>query len=224
MIDESLMRPEERAAFTLQALYRRWGYLPFRMSRFEEYDFYARNKDFLVSDRIITFTDSRGRLLALKPDVTLSIIKSGADQPGCRQKLCYSEKVFRAAGGMGEFKEITQAGLECIGDLDSYDSYEVIALAERSLREISGESILSFSHLGILKSLLKALGAEEAEQAELLKLIAARSVHELAGLFERRGWDGEHLRELNELLALGGYYTELYTRQYEDEATADVLG
>ena len=63
MIDESLMRPEERAAFTLQALYRRWGYLPFRMSRFEEYDFYARNKDFLVSDRIITFTDSRGRAL-----------------------------------------------------------------------------------------------------------------------------------------------------------------
>ena len=53
------------------------------MSRFEEYDFYARNKDFLVSDRIITFTDSRGRLLALKPDVTLSIIKSGSDRQGC---------------------------------------------------------------------------------------------------------------------------------------------
>ncbi len=26
-----------------------------------------------------------------------------------------------------------------------------------------------------------------------------------------------------ELLALNGYYRELYTRQYEDEATADVL-
>ena len=97
MIDESLMRTEERAAFALQALYRRSGYLPFRMNRFEEYDFYARNKDFLVSDRIITFTDSRGRLLALKPDVTLSIIKSGSDRPGCKQRLCYSEKVFRAS-------------------------------------------------------------------------------------------------------------------------------
>ena len=28
----------------------------------------------------------------------------------------------------------------------------------------------------------------------------------------------------DELLALGGYYKDLYTRQYEDEATADVLG
>ena len=28
----------------------------------------------------------------------------------------------------------------------------------------------------------------------------------------------------SELLALGGYYKELYTRQYEDEATQSVLG
>ena len=30
------------------------------MSKFEEYDLYVRNKDFLVSDRMITFTDARG--------------------------------------------------------------------------------------------------------------------------------------------------------------------
>ena len=195
MIDESLMRPEERAAFTLQALYRRWGYLPFRMSRFEEYDFYARNKDFLVSDRIITFTDSRGRLLALKPDVTLSIIKSGADQPGCRQKLCYSEKVFRAAGGMGEFKEITQAGLECIGDLDAYDSFEVTALAVRSLSLLGGDYVLNLSHLGLLNALLSALGEDGALTRQAAQCIAGRSVHELEALCRGAQLPEETVRE-----------------------------
>ena len=77
MIDETLLKNEERAAIELRSLYRRYGYLPYKMSKFEEYELYIRNKDFLVSDRIITFNDTSGRLLALKPDVTLSIIKNG---------------------------------------------------------------------------------------------------------------------------------------------------
>ena len=42
----------------LQALYERSGYSRYKMSKFEEYDLYARNKDFLVSDTIITFTEN----------------------------------------------------------------------------------------------------------------------------------------------------------------------
>ena len=89
-MNETYFKPEERAAFSLRELYRGYGYLPYKMSKFEEYDLYVRNKDFLVSDRIITFTDMGGSLLALKPDVTLSIIKNGEDIPGCKQKVCYN--------------------------------------------------------------------------------------------------------------------------------------
>ena len=87
MLDENLLRSEEAAVFRLRDLYRRHGYLPYRMSKFEEYDLYVRNKDFLVSDRVITFNDTNGKLLALKPDVTLSIIRSGEDVPGVKQSL-----------------------------------------------------------------------------------------------------------------------------------------
>lgn len=41
------------------------------MSRFEEYDLYVRNKDFPISDRIITFSGEGGKRMALKPDATL---------------------------------------------------------------------------------------------------------------------------------------------------------
>ena len=76
MIDEKLLKNEEKAIFNLRSLYRRYGYSPFKMSKFEEYDLYVRNKDFLVSDRVITFNDTNGKLMALKPYVTLSIIKN----------------------------------------------------------------------------------------------------------------------------------------------------
>ena len=76
MIDEKLLKSEERAIFNLRSLYRKYGYAPFKMSKFEEYDLYVRNKDFLVSDRVITFNDTNGKLMALKPDVTLSIVKN----------------------------------------------------------------------------------------------------------------------------------------------------
>ena len=117
MIDDKILKNEEKAVFALRSLYKRYGYLPFKMSKFEEYDLYLKNKDFLVSDRVITFNDVSGKLLALKPDVTLSIIKNTRDMPGVKQKVYYNENVYRVSSDTGHFGEIMQAGLECIGDM-----------------------------------------------------------------------------------------------------------
>ena len=118
MQNDQLLKNEERAVIALRALYQSYGYLPYKMSRFEEYELYARNKDFLLSDRVITFTDTNGRLMALKPDVTLSILQKGEENPGCKRKVCYNENVYRVSRRSGQFKEIMQTGLECIGDVD----------------------------------------------------------------------------------------------------------
>ena len=76
MIDEKYLKKEEKVIYSLRSLYGKYGYIPFNMSKFEEYELYVKNKDFLVSDSVITFNDTNGKLLALKPDVTLSIIKN----------------------------------------------------------------------------------------------------------------------------------------------------
>lgn len=44
----------------LNQLYEEYGYRKFRMSKFEDYDLYAQNKDFLKKGHIITFTDRDG--------------------------------------------------------------------------------------------------------------------------------------------------------------------
>lgn len=83
--EDKALKADERFVFELRSLYRSYGYTHYRMSKFEEYDLYVRNKDFLSSSGIITFTDTNGKLMALKPDVTLSIIKNLSSQTGVRR-------------------------------------------------------------------------------------------------------------------------------------------
>ena len=92
-METGLRLKKEEVVLRLRELYRRYGYLPYKMSKFEEYDLYVRNKSFLVSDNILTFTDIDGKLMALKPDVTLSIVKNSRDIPGHVQRLYYDENV-----------------------------------------------------------------------------------------------------------------------------------
>ena len=130
---------EEKVISDFSRICERRGYSQYRMNKFEEYDLYVRNKDFLVSDSVITFTDTSGKLMALKPDVTLSIIKNGKDIPGEIQKVYYNESVYRVSKHTHSFREITQVGLEAIGAVDEYTIYEVLRLACESLGAISQE-------------------------------------------------------------------------------------
>ena len=138
---ENVMKYEERIVFALREMFRRHGYQQFKMRKFEEYDLYARNKDFLVSDNIITFTDLNGALMALKPDVTLSIVRSSRDGAGV-QKVYYNENVYRVSAAARGFREILQTGIECIGDVDDFCIAETLQLAIESLRHISPDCVL----------------------------------------------------------------------------------
>ncbi len=176
------LRPEERAALNLRSLYESRGYSFYRMSRFEEYDFYADKKDFLTSKSILTFTDINGKLMALRPDVTLSIIKHIKNSEGV-QKFYYDEKVYRVPKNADSFREISQAGIECVGELSSKDVCEVLELALESLRAIAGgrKFILDVAHAGIVATLL-AGAADEPNKSEILKCIAAKNIHGLKNL------------------------------------------
>lgn len=179
-MSQTVLKEEERIAFALRALYRKYGYLPYKMNKFEAYDLYAFNKDFLVGDGVITFNDTDGKLLALKPDVTLSIIKNTADES--ERKVYYHENVYRISGETKQFKEIPQIGLERIGDVDAYVVYETVMLALKSLAEISTEYALDISHLGVLAAVLDDICVDEAFKKQAMHFIAEKNVHELTAL------------------------------------------
>ena len=211
-MNTTYLKPEERAVYALRELYRGYGYLPFKMSKFEEYDLYVRNKDFLVSDRIITFTDMGGKLLALKPDVTLSIIKNGEDRPGEKQKVCYNENVYRVSGSTHHFKEILQMGLECIGDLDSYDICEVLTLAAASLATVSDSYVLDISHMGILSAMLDEITADGDTRREIARCIAEKNTHDLTRLCAEAGVGKTDTAALCDFVSIYGDMDTVLTR------------
>lgn len=212
MIDEKLLKNEEKAVFSLRSLYRKYGYLPFKMSKFEEYEIYIRNKDFLVSDRVITFNDTNGSLLALKPDVTLSIIKNGEDVPGCKQKLCYSENVYRVSESTHNFKEIMQTGLECIGDIDLYDIYEVTSLAAQSLAMISDSFVLEMSHLGIISAVLDEISTDESFRRGVMEFISEKNAHDLRRLCNDYGVAPDAALRLENFIKVYGKRNDVLAR------------
>ena len=212
MMEEKLLKSEEKAAFDLRALYRSYGYLPFKMSKFEEYDLYVRNKDFLVSDRVITFNDTNGKLMALKPDVTLSIIKNTADVKGVKQKMYYNENVYRVSQRTNQYKEILQAGLECVGDIDSYDLFETVLLAAKSLALISRDFVLDVSHMGILSAVLDEIGGNEQVRRMAASYVADKNRHDLKALCAAEGITEEQTEKLLCFIDIYGNMTEVLER------------
>ena len=204
------MKPEaleldfsEQIIFNLRALYSRHGYTRFRMNKFEEYDLYSGNKEFLLSDHVLTFTDGSGKLMALKPDVTLSIVKSSRDDPEGLQKLYYHENVYRTDKN-GSYKELMQVGLECIGAVDNAAMSQVLALAVESLGTIHPEAVLNVSHLGLLEQVMDGMALPGNRRKALLDFIGEKNLHELTALCRSCGVEETAINRLCRLVQLTG--------------------
>lgn len=206
---EIILTREETLVHELRALYSRYGYRPYRMSKFEEYDLYANNRSFLPAGGVITFTDTNGRLMALKPDVTLSIAKNLGGAPGEPVRVYYDESVYRAPDRQLGFQEITQAGLEYLGEVDDYAMGEVVMLAARSLAAIAPGCVLDLSHMGYVNGLIGALGVSEPVRAELLRAISGRNAHGIREICAGAGAAGAPAERLCRAVGLYGPVREL---------------
>ena len=230
-MDTYVMSREELVSYQLRTLYSRYGYSQYKMSKFEEYDLYVRNKNFLVSDNVITFTDHSGRLLALKPDVTLSIVKSGRDVPGKVSRIYYNENVYRTAPGSRDFREITQIGLECIGELDTYLVSEVLTLAAKSLKRAgqyisffqSPDYVLELSHLDVVSCLLDSLTVNDEVKSELLSCIGEKNVHDMARICRESSVDEARASALQTLVTTYGTPDEVLPVAEENETLREAV-
>lgn len=203
-MEKFILSGEEQAVFALRSLYKKYGYAQYKMSKFEEYDLYAKNKDFLVSDNVITFTDTDGKLMALKPDVTLSIIKNDKDNPDSIKKVFYNEHVYRVSKGTKSFKEIMQIGLECVGAVDEYSVVEVLYLAGQSLKQISNDCVLDISHLGVIKSVLDYAGLNESAKEKIVLCLSQKNLQGVQAVANEQGLSEQKTALLEKLVTTYG--------------------
>ncbi|MBE6541933.1 MAG: hypothetical protein E7672_05755 [Ruminococcaceae bacterium] len=208
---ENILRKEEKTIFDLRALYEAYGYKKYKMSKFEEYDLYAENKSFLAEGNIITFNDTHGKLLALKPDVTLSIVKNAVN--GTVLKEYYNENVYRAIDG--EYREIMQVGLESIGSDDLFSTCEVILLAKKSLEKISDKYILDLSNAAFVSGLFEDSDIPYDVREKLLECVAGKNTHDIDRIANENGLSADISDKLKGIAQLYGTFESVIDKARE---------
>ena len=205
-MDEFLatLSKEDSLTYELSMLYKQWGYKEYRMAKFEEYSFYSDNRDFLSGKGILAFNNSYGRLMALKPDITLSIVKN-AKLSGALTKLYYNESVFRMTDSSMDYKEIKQTGVEILGaKIDEYLATEVLMLAAKSLKTIDKDFVLCVSHMAFIPSLLAELDISANTKKDIINCIKGKNIHDLRSICEKCGVESEKTDILATLAAVNG--------------------
>ena len=204
------------AAKELNRLYEKYGYKKFKMSKFEPYELYVENKNFLNSNQVISFTDLDGELLALKPDVTLSIMKSGLGQG----RIYYNENVYRPKDR--HFRESAQTGIEYIGKLNVYAEAEVIMLAVKSLKLFSDEIRIRISDVGLLSDIFEKLSITDT--GRILRLFETKNVAELDVLVSAGEIDENKAEILKNLVNLYRPFEEGVKRLADESLIGGLLG
>lgn len=191
----------EQIPLKLRGIYEKYGYQKYRMGKFEPYDLYRENKNFLKSKSIITFTNANGRLMALKPDVTISIVKNTKDET-TSQKLYYNENVFRMEYGSHEYSEISQMGIEYIGGDVGYAEAEVVTLAIKSLAAIGSSFRLNFNHMGYITALLDSIFLLSEAKEQILKAIKHKSLHDIVMIARSFSIDEDRIAALYDVAGI----------------------
>ncbi len=142
--------------------------------------------------------------MALKPDVTLSIIKNTKATRTSREKLYYIENVYRESKESRNYKEISQMGLECLGNIGQQEIYEVLTLAAKTLKTISGDFVMEISHMDFALELLKTMNLQEQTYIRLLKLIRNKNRDGIVKVSSEVGLSQEQISNLCSLTTLHG--------------------
>lgn len=194
-ISDSLLTAREQAVWRLKMLAARHGYAQYPMRRFEEYALYQENKSFLRNGQVLAFPTPDGRLMALKPDVTLSLVKHSRATQQSVEKLYYTESVYRIEAGSHELKQIDQMGVEYLGAVDAYATLEVLRLALECLQTVRQSVVLELGHMGFIGGLMKLAALEGEVQNEVFALIRQKNSHELRAVLEKTALS-QALREM----------------------------
>lgn len=138
---------------------------------YEFYDVFQSGVGAYMQESMIKFMDAKGRILVLRPDITVPIARLSATRMDLRSaRLFYIQNSFAAAQpAIGRAGEFTQAGVELIGDDRCSADAEVIALAIKSLKTCGLETFtIDIGQVAYFKALIEDLSLDEA-QAEKLR-------------------------------------------------------
>lgn len=163
-----------------------WSYEEITTPTVDYYSLFDRAMGHSESHHAFRFTDTDGRLLALRPDVTSAVARAAAtlfasiDRP---LRLCYTASVFRQQPRTrAEWRrESTQIGCELTGANSLAADLELLIIASEMLGRLglSDSYVITLNDVEIFNGVAANLELDGAARDEMRRLIDARDAVEL---------------------------------------------
>lgn len=136
--------------------------------------------------RAFRFTDTDGRMLALRPDVTSSVARAASTLLARRARplrLCYAGQVFRQQPPSHAQwrRESEQLGCEHIGSGQAVADLEVLAVAVEVLKRVGlgGRFSVTLNDVGVFNGVAEQLALDPEGHDRLRRLVDVRDTAEL---------------------------------------------
>ena len=189
------MSKKDLVLLNIRKMYDSYGYKKISLPSFEEYDLYNENKDF-IDRNVLTVMSPNGKLLALRPDITLSVAKKvSKDQSLKYSKIYYQENTYNLTKYVG-YEEDEQLGIELIGKESTFLDFEIINLAVKSLDIINKKSMIVLSHAGFISSIFENFDLEHEIKEQILDCINRKNSHDIQKILKRNEHISENVKKL----------------------------
>ena len=189
------MSKKDLVLLNIRKMYDSYGYKKISLPSFEEYDLYNENKDF-IDRNVLTVMSPNGKLLALRPDITLSVAKKvSKDQSLKYSKIYYQENTYNLTKYVG-YEEDEQLGIELIGKESTFLDFEIINLAVKSLDIINKKSMIVLSHAGFISSIFENFDLEHETKEQILDCINRKNSHDIQKILKRNEHISENVKKL----------------------------
>ena len=169
----------------------RFGFGEVMTPTFEHSELFTLRSGQGIVDEMYVFKDKGEREMALRPEITASVIRffvnelSTAPRP---LKLYYVGNCFRYENPQsGRYREFFQLGAELVGSKNPETDAEIIALAINCIRSAGLETyVVRIGHIGILKSLVNNEIKDPKVAAEVLRMIDKEDWDAMGDMFDAR--------------------------------------
>ncbi len=194
---------------------------------FEDYDVYQHFFPQLRQQMVKTI-DTDGRVLVLRPDVTLPIVETAAREfPRSNQllKFGYVSTVFREYYGRSTYgKDFLQGGIEILGDSSPECDGEVIVTAAEILKAVGVENIrIDIGTAAYTQALFDGLPLSEEQKATLKGYMAERNLVACKSYIASLPISSDARKALEALPVLFGSYAQTLSKARDYSINSGML-
>lgn len=191
----------------LRALFRSCGFSEIETPTIEFFDVFA-SEDAMPQENMFKFFDQQGRILVLRPDITVPVARITASKFKDAEyplRFSYIGNVFRYNEyGGGKQNEFTQAGIEVLGVNTPESDAEVISIAIQALKETGLENFqIDIGQVEFFNGLMEETGLSEEDVSRVRTLIDRKDYVGLEEFLNRSMIDN-NLKKL--ISGLPGYF------------------